>query len=101
MTAIAQELSQVVGVTRACHALEIPRSRLYPRHASAPTARPTPKHALSAEERAKVRAVCHDATYWANKYMGTYAQLMPDRGSQGAMREAKKSALPDRATEQR
>ena len=33
MTVIAQELSQVVGITRACQALDIPRSRLYPRHA--------------------------------------------------------------------
>ena len=35
MTAIAQELSQAVGISQACQTLDVPRSRLYPRqHAS-------------------------------------------------------------------
>jgi hypothetical protein len=56
VTAIAQELSQSVGVSAACKALAIPRSRLYAQYSS-PTPRSTPAHAFSAEERAAIRAV--------------------------------------------
>lgn len=47
MISIAQELSPVVGISQACAALGIPRSRLYPRRRPAPSPRPAPAHALS------------------------------------------------------
>ena len=54
MTAIAQELSQSVGISQACQALGLPRSRLYPRQQAAGSSRSTPAHTLSTEERAEV-----------------------------------------------
>ena len=76
MTAIAQELSQTVGITRACQVLEIPRSRLYPRRSSAPVPRPRPRHALSADERAKVRAVLNSERFMDCAPRQVYATLL-------------------------
>ena len=76
MTAIAQELSQVIGITRACQALEIPRSRLYPRRAPVLIAHPTPKHALSGEERAKVRTVLNSERFMDRAPRQVYATLL-------------------------
>ncbi len=78
MTTIAQELSQTVGITRACHELEIPRSRLYPRPTSAPVPRPTPAHALSVEERAKVRAVLNSERFMDCAPRQVYATLLDE-----------------------
>ena len=76
MTAIAQELSQVVGITRACQALDIPRSRFYPRRSPTPAPRPTPPHALSAEERAKVRAVLNSERFMNRAPRQVYATFV-------------------------
>lgn len=76
MTAIAQELSPKVGITRACQALDIPRSRLYPRRSRAPAARPAPKHALSAEEKAKVRTVLNSERFMDRAPRQVYATLL-------------------------
>ena len=70
MTAIAQELSQVVGIVCACQVLDIPRSRLYPR--------PTPRHALSAEERAKVRATLNSEPFMDRAPRQVYASLLDE-----------------------
>jgi putative transposase len=78
VTAIAQELSQVVGITRACQALEIPRSRLYPRRSSSPTARPAPKHALSTAERAKVRDLLNSERFMDGAPRQVYASLLDE-----------------------
>ena len=78
MTAIAQELSQAVGITRACQVLDIPRSRLYPRRSPAPAPRPTPPHALSAEERAKVRAVLNSERFMDRAPRQVYATLLDE-----------------------
>jgi putative transposase len=78
VTAIAQELSQVVGITRACQALEIPRSRLYPRRSPNPTARLAPNHALSAEERAKVRTVLNSERFMDRAPRQVYATLLDE-----------------------
>ena len=78
MTAIAQELSQVVGITCACQVLDIPRSRLYPRRSPAPAARPTPKHALSAEERTKVRTVLNSERFMDRAPRQVYATLLDE-----------------------
>jgi hypothetical protein len=61
VTAIAQELSQVVGIAPACQVLGVPRSRLYVRQATSASPRPTPVHAFSAEERAAIRTVLNSA----------------------------------------
>jgi len=79
VTAIAQELSQTVGITRACQALEIPRSRLYPRRSPSPPApHPTPSHALSAEERAKVRAALNSERFMDRAPRQVYATLLDE-----------------------
>jgi len=78
VTAIAQELSQTVGITRACQALDIPRSRLYPRRSSSPTARPAPKHALSTEERAKVRDLLNSECFMDRAPRQVYASLLDE-----------------------
>ncbi len=79
MTAIAQELSQTVGITRACQALDIPRSRLYPRRSPSPPApHRTPRHALSAEERAKVRAVLNSERFMDRAPRQVYATLLDE-----------------------
>jgi putative transposase len=78
VTSIAQELSQVVGITCACQVLDIPRSRLYPRRAPAPAARPTPNHALSAEERAKVRTVLNSDRFMDRAPRQVYATLLDE-----------------------
>jgi len=76
--AIAQELSQTVGITRACQALEIPRSRLYPRRSPSPVPRATPQHALSAEERAKVRATLNSEQFMDRAPRQVYASLLDE-----------------------
>ncbi len=78
MTAIAQELSQMVGITRACQALDIPRSRLYPRHSPAPVPRPTPQHALSTEERTTVREALNSERFMDRAPRQVYATLLDE-----------------------
>ena len=78
MTALAQELSQTVGKTRACQALEIPRSRLYPRRSPSPVPRPTPQHALSVEERATVREVLNSERFMDRAPRQVYATLLDE-----------------------
>lgn len=78
MTAIAQELSQSVGVSAACEALNVPRSRLYPRQSLAVQARPTPAHALSADERAEIRSVLNSAAFMDRAPRQVYASLLDE-----------------------
>lgn len=78
MTAIVQELSQAVGITQACQALDIPRSRLYPRPAPSPAPRPSPAQALSVEERAAVRAVLNSARFLDRAPRQVYATLLDE-----------------------
>lgn len=75
---MAQELSQTIGITRACQVLEIPRSRLYPRRSPAPGPRPTPAHALSAEERDQVRAVLNSERFMDCAPRQVYATLLDE-----------------------
>ena len=78
MTAIAQELSQTVGITRACQVLEIPRSRLYPRRSPSPVPRPTPRQALSVEERTNVRTVLNSERFMDRAPRQVYATLLDE-----------------------
>lgn len=63
MTAIAQELSEVVGIASACQALDVPRSHLYPRQQASGPSRPAPTHAFSVEERLAIRAVLNSERF--------------------------------------
>jgi putative transposase len=78
MTVIAQELSQVVGRARACQALDVPRSRLYPRQSAAGSSQPTPAHALSAEERIAIRAVMNSERFVDRAPRQIYAALLDE-----------------------
>lgn len=78
MTAIAQELSQRVGVSRACQVLDVPRSRLYPRQTSSPSPRSKPAHALSGEERSEVRTVLNSERFMDRAPRQVYAALLDE-----------------------
>jgi putative transposase len=78
MTALAQELSQAVGVSAACEALNVPRSRLYPRQAAEPAPRPTPAHALSSAERTAVRSVLNSESFMDQAPRQIYATLLDE-----------------------
>jgi transposase InsO family protein len=79
MTAIAQELSQVVGISQACQVLGVPRSRLYPRQQAAGSSpRATPAHAFSAEERIAIRAVMNSERFMDRAPRQIYAALLDE-----------------------
>lgn len=78
MTAIAQELSQVVGIAQACQVLGVPRSRLYVRQQTSASPRPTPVHAFSAEERAAIRAVLNSERFMDRAPRQIYAALLDE-----------------------
>jgi putative transposase len=78
VTAIAQALSQTVGVSQACRLLAVPRSRLYPRRGASPAPRPKPAHALSAQERAAVRALLNSDRFMDRAPRQVYATLLDD-----------------------
>ena len=80
MIAIAEELGGVVGVSAACAALEVPRSRLYRARQPQiePSPRPTPAHALSADERAHLRAVLNSERFMDQPPRQVYATLLDE-----------------------
>jgi putative transposase len=78
VTAIAQELSQVVGIAPACQVLGVPRSRLYVRQATSASPRPTPVHAFSAEERAAIRTVLNSERFMDRAPRQIYAALLDE-----------------------
>ena len=78
MTAIAQELSQRVGVSAACEAVGVPRSRLYARRRGLASPRPTPVHALSVAERAEVRAALNSERFMDRAPRQIYAALLDE-----------------------
>ena len=67
MTALATELSGIVGIDRACDALDLPRSSYYRRRRpTAPKAKkpsPTPARALADDERRTVLEVLHSQRF--------------------------------------
>jgi putative transposase len=78
MTAIAQALSQTVGIAQACQVLGVSRSRLYPRQQVSVSSRPTPAHALSTVERAEVRAVMNSERFMDRAPRQIYAALLDE-----------------------
>lgn len=78
MTAIAQELSQSVGIVQACQALDMPRSRLYPRQQAAGSSYPRSAHAFSAEARTAIRALLNSARFIDKAPRRIYAALLDE-----------------------
>ena len=80
MTVIAESLARQVGVKRACALLAVPRSRVYRsrRTAQEAKARSRPAHALSDEERARVRATLNSQRFLDKAPRQVYAALLDE-----------------------
>jgi len=76
------ELATQIGVTAACDALDVPRSAVYRARKPKPEAkpRPTPAHALSADERARVREVLNSERFMDKAPRQVYAALLDEGG---------------------
>ena len=80
MIAAAEELAESVGVSKACRVLTMPRSRLYRerRPKRPPTPRPTPKRALSQEEKVEVRETLNSERFQDCPPREVYATLLDE-----------------------
>lgn len=80
MIEAAEELGATVGVSEACRVLGVPRSSLYRARQpqAAPAPRPTPPRALSAAEKAEVRAVLNSERFWDSAPREVYATLLDE-----------------------
>jgi len=79
----AEQLAETVGVSRACQALEVPRSSLYRvRHAKAnpkPASEPAaPPRALSQAEKAQVRQILNSQRFQDSPPREVYASLLDE-----------------------
>ncbi|GAB4549587.1 MAG: IS3 family transposase [Anaerolineae bacterium] len=74
------ELASKIGVSRACEALNVPRSRVYRAHQPKAEAqpRPMPAHALSDSERAAVRDVLNSERFMDRPPRQVYAALLDE-----------------------
>jgi putative transposase len=78
----AEELSKVVGVSKACRVLGVPRSSLYrartrkPKPAAAPRA--APARALSRAEKEQVRRILNSERFWDASPREVYASLLDE-----------------------
>jgi putative transposase len=74
------ELASKIGMKSACEVLNVARSRVYrQRQPSAPPKpRPTPEHALAAEERAEVRALLNSERFMDCAPRQVYAALLDE-----------------------
>lgn len=74
------ELASKIGVKSACEALNVPRSQVY--RAREPKkviqARPTPSHALSTAEKAKVREILNSERFMDQAPRQVYASLLDE-----------------------
>lgn len=80
MTAAAETLAERVGVSRACDALDVPRSALYRARQPGPEpkSRPTPRNALSEAERAAVRETLNSERFMDMPPRQVYATLLDE-----------------------
>lgn len=80
MNAAAEALGEKVGVAQACRALGVPRSSLYRtrKPQADPPPRPTPPRALSAAEKATVRAVLNSERFYDSAPRQIYATLLDE-----------------------
>ena len=82
MIEATEALGADVGVLQACRALSVPRSSVYRarRPKAEPLPRPTPNRALSAEEKAEVRAVLNSERFCDSSPRQVYATLLDEEG---------------------
>ena len=80
MIQATEELAESVGVSDACRVLGIPRSSLYQarRPKLPPAPRPTPKQALSQEEKVTTRQVLNSERFWDCSPRQVYATLLDE-----------------------
>ena len=81
MSAAIEELAPSIGVSQACAVFDFPRSSLYRRRRPSVTrqhSRPTPPRALSADERATVRAVLNSERFADQTPYEVYATLLDE-----------------------
>lgn len=81
MIAAIEELAQSIGVSEACASFDFPRSSLYRRRhpqVVRQRSRPTPARALSADERATVRAVLNSERFADQTPYEVYATLLDE-----------------------
>ena len=80
MIQAAEELGEDVGVAEACRALGVPRSSVYRARQpqEEPSPRPTPERALSADEKAEVRAVLNSERFCDAAPREVYATLLDE-----------------------
>jgi len=80
MIQTVEQLTPTVGVKRACQDLGVPRSSLYRARQPQPPAKPRPKpsQALSAAERAEVRAVLNSERFQDAPPRQVYATLLDE-----------------------
>lgn len=80
MIETVERLAETAGLSAACQAIGVPRSRVYrarqPKNEAAP--RPTPERALSEEEKAQVRAVLNSERFWDSSPRQVYATLLDE-----------------------
>jgi len=84
MMTLLEEASLSYGITAACKALTVPRSWYYRQKAAdglaqeKPELRPTPKHALSEAEKAKMRTVLNSEQFVDQSPREVYATLLDE-----------------------
>lgn len=80
MIEAAEALGEDMGVSEACRVLNVPRSSVYrarePKAEPAP--RPTPERAMSAEEKAEVRAILNSERFCDSSPREVYATLLDE-----------------------
>ena len=99
MIAVAEQLAEQVGVSRACDVLDVPRSTLYrsrqPR--PEPKPRPTPSHALTESERAEIREVLNSERFMDQSPRQVYAILLDEeRYLASGQHHVSRAACPQR-----
>jgi putative transposase len=80
MMTIVEQLGQQIGLAAACRQLNVVRSSLYRRRQpkAEPKPPPTPRRALSPDERAEVRAVLNSERFQDSPPRQVYATLLDD-----------------------
>jgi putative transposase len=80
MIEATEVLGEEVGVSQACRALSVPRSSVYrARQPKAePSPRPTPSRALSAKEKAEIRAILNSERFCDSSPRQVYATLLDE-----------------------
>jgi putative transposase len=80
MMTIVEQLGQQIGLAAACRSLNVPRSSLYRRRQAKaePKPPPSPRRALSPDERAEVRTVLNSERFQDSPPRQVYATLLDE-----------------------